>query len=208
MSTMDVMTWPFNTSSPAYKNPADAAMPYLEQIPGTITPYYQPYIDTGTQAMQLFFDQIKQLATAGGASNIYNQMAANYTTSPGTQTAIDNATKQSNQVAAANGMFGTPSEQAAVAAETEALSYKDFNEYMSQVLGLYGMGVKGEEFLTGVGQKSSSELASDLAKVLMSEAGLEYESVMGENKYNAAQSSANSQFLGSLLGTAGALLMA
>lgn len=189
-------------SSPSYQNPANAAMPYLQQIPGTITPYYQPYINTGTQAMQLFFDQIKNLATPGGASNTYNQIASGYSTSPGTQTAIDNATKQTNQIAASSGMFGTPSEQEAVASETESLSYKDFNEYMNQVLGLYSTGLKGEEGLTELGYKASDTLASDLAKNLMSEAGLEFAGVEGQNKYNAASSQQMAQLLGALAGIA------
>lgn len=187
--------------SPSYQNPANAAMPYLQKIPGTITPYYQPYIDTGTQAMQQFFAQISQLATPGGASDIYNQLASGYQTSPGTQYAMDQATKSTNQMAAASGMFGTPSEQAAVAGEIEGLSNKGFNEYMNQMFGLYSTGLKGEEGLTKLGYTASSELASDLAKNLMSEAGLEFSGVQGQNQYNAASSNAFSQFIGSLLGS-------
>jgi hypothetical protein len=197
-----------SSSMPAYQNPANAAMPYLQQIPGTISPYYQPYINTGNQAMQDFFKQIQQLATPGGATDIYNQVASGYTTSPGTQSAINNATKQTNQVAAATGMFGTPSEQTAVASETEALSFKDFNEYMSQALGLYGEGLKGEEGLTELGYKASSELASDLAKNLMSDAGLSFAGVQGQNKYNAVASQNSAQLIGALLGIAAKAAMA
>lgn len=194
---------PFNLSgSASYQNPANAAMPYLQQIPGTISPYYQPYIDTGNQAMNLFFQQIQNLATPGGASNTYNQIASGYTTSPGTETAINNATQQTNQVAAASGMFGTPSEQEAVSSETMDLSYKDFNQYMAQVLGLYDTGLKGEESLTQLGYKASDELASDLAKNLMSEAGMEFAGVEGQDKYNAASSQQMAQLLGALAGAA------
>jgi len=31
----------------SYSNPADAAMPYLEQVPGYVDQYYNPYINMG-----------------------------------------------------------------------------------------------------------------------------------------------------------------
>lgn len=188
--------------SPSYKNPADSAMPYLQKIPGLITPYYQPYIDTGNQAMSQFFNQVSQLGTPTGATDIYNQLASGYSTSPGAQYSMDQATKQTNQLAAASGMFGTPSEQAALASEIEGISSKDFNQYMDQMFSLYSTGLHGEEGLTKLGYGASSELASDLAKNLMSEAGLEFAGTQGENKYNAANSNALYQMIGSILGGA------
>lgn len=189
--------------SAAYKNPAESAMPYLQQIPGTITPYYQPYVDTGTQAMQDFYKQISQMSAS--PQDYYNQLAAGYTQSPGYQYSVDQATKAANQNAAAGGMFGTPAEQEAIAQQTAGLASQDFNNYMNQILGIGQTGLKGEEYLTGVGYKSSSELASDLAKNLMSQAGLEYKGAQGENMYNAQQQSQMMQMLGSALAAAASM---
>ena len=192
------------TGGSSWSNPASAAMPYLQKIPSTITPYYQPYIDTGLQAMNQYFEQVSKLATPGGASDIYNQLGAGYSTSPGAQNAINTSTQQANQVAASSGMFGTPSEQAAVAGKTQAISYDDFNKYMSQMMGLYDTGLQGEKGLTELGYKSSSELASDLAKNLMSEAGLEFAGTQSKNMYNAAKSQGfwNDLLSGTLSGAA------
>lgn len=192
-------------SGSSYQDPSKAAMPFLQQIPGLITPYYQPFIDTGNQAMSSFFDQIKKLSTPGGATDIYNQLGSGFSTSPGTVNAINNATKQSNQVAAAGGMFGTPTEQAAVGAQTQALTYNDFNQYMQQMMGLYDTGLKGEADLMHQGFGASTELSSDLAKNLMSEAGLSYAGAQGQNMFNAQSSSQFMQMLGALFGMGGSL---
>lgn len=204
--------WPFSdpTKMPSYTDPTTKAMPYLKNIPSTLIPYFQPYIDTGNQAMSQFFNQISQLATPGGAKDIYNQLSSGYEENPGTKATIDTATKQANQVAASTGMFGTPTEQNAVAAQTENISYKNFNDYMTQLLGLYGQGLKGEQGLMSQGFEASTTLAEDLAKNLMSEAGLEYAGAQGKNKYNEAaamnKSKSEGALFGSLLGLVSSLM--
>ncbi len=47
----------------SYDNPADSAMPYLQEIPETVTPYYQPYIEQGLQSGQILGEQYGQMAT-------------------------------------------------------------------------------------------------------------------------------------------------
>jgi len=41
----------FLTSLLGYTNPADSAQPTLNQIPSTITPYYQPYVNSGNNLL-------------------------------------------------------------------------------------------------------------------------------------------------------------
>ncbi len=45
------------------KNPADAAMPYLNQIPGMEKQYYDPFINRGNEAANTLTPQFNQMSS-------------------------------------------------------------------------------------------------------------------------------------------------
>jgi hypothetical protein len=192
-----------DTMFPSYQNPANAAMPFLQQQMGQVSPYYQPFIDTGNNAMNQYFQNAQQLATPGGASNIYNQIGQGFSMNPGQTQAMTNATTQANQAAAAGGMAGTPSEQLAVANQINNMSYSDFNDYMNQALGLYGMGNQNLGDLTHLGYGASNQLGEDWMKNLSEMAGLSYAGASNENKLKAQQAQQMSGLLGTGISLAG-----
>lgn len=174
---------------PQYQNPANSAMPYLQQVPDMAKQYYNPYIDVGNSAMNKFAPQMESLATPEGAKANYNSLAEGFETNPGTQYAIDNASKQTNQYAAAGGMAGSPTEQLAIADETEKLTYQDFDNYMKMVSGYQQTGFGGESDLMHQGYGASNELAQMLARNLSEQSAYAYAGARNQNQANAAKSS-------------------
>lgn len=175
---------------PFYKNPASAAMPYLQKIPSTITPYYQPYIDKGNQALSDTFAQYSKLISNPGG--VLNDFGKDYQQSPGYEWTSSQATGAANNSAAAGGMLGTPQNQEQSAEAAGHVADEDYWNYMQNVFGLYTQGLSGEQHVSDTGYKASSSLADDLGKNLQSESGLAFNGA-------ASQDKANSDFLGSLL---------
>ncbi len=189
----------FGTSDPS-KN----AMNYLNQIPGTIKPYYDPYITAGQGALTDLQNQTKSLTGMGSTvQNQYmklmqdptfmmNQIGSGYSASPGYQYQVDQATQQANKAAAAGGMLGSPQEQQYVANTTNQLANQDYYNYMNQALGQYNTGLTGATGLynTGLGLESdinkmgynaSDQLAQSLSNNLASQANLSYAGGANQN---------------------------
>jgi hypothetical protein len=178
-------------------NPADAAQPYLNQIPSTITPYYQPYIDAGQQALPTLMGQYNQLISNPAA--LMNQMGSSFSASPGYQYNVTQATNAANQAAAAGGMVGSPMEQQQLSTTVSGLANQDYYNYLNHVLGLYGQGMSGMSGINTMGYGASDELAKSLANALMSQANLAYSG-------QAAQNQAQGGMVGGLIGMGTAAL--
>jgi hypothetical protein len=91
------------------KNPADAAMPYLNQIPGQTNQYMQPFFQAGKDALNPLQDQYKNLL--GDPGGFMNKIGGSYQQSPGFKAAMEQALTAGNHAAAAGGMSGTPTDQ-------------------------------------------------------------------------------------------------
>ena len=188
---------------PQYTDPSKAAMPYLNKVPGTVTPYYDPYINSGKEALGNFSSQVGNLATPGGAIGNYNDLAKGYQESPGLQHSIQNAARTANQYAAAGGMAGSPTEQVAIANETRALSDEDFNNYMRMVSGYQTEGFGGESDIMHEGYNASQNLADILSKNLSERGAYAYGGAREKNLQNSAESNSLWNILGNLGGLAG-----
>jgi hypothetical protein len=198
-----------NTISNAiFGSPSDAskrAMPYLNQIPSTITPYYQPYINAGSNALDTLNTQYGNLtANYPGIQDQYNQLMFNptdflkklgqgYQQSPGYQFRVDEATRAANNAAAAGGMLGSPAEQQELGRTVSNIANEDFNDYLSNALntyfqGLYGntnlynTGLQGISDINKMGYGASTDLAQNLAQALMSQANLTYAGKVNKNQ--------------------------
>lgn len=166
-----------------YKNPADAAMPYFNQIPGTITPYYQPYINAGNQALSTLMKQYQTLLSNPDA--IMKLAGSGFQSSPGYQYQYNQGMNAANQAAASGGMLGTPYHQQDAANMASNLANQDYYNYLNHALGLYNTGLSGEQGINEMGFKASDSLASGLASNLSNEAGLAYQGQMNNNQHSS-----------------------
>ena len=187
----------FGNQAPDYSNVESQ----LQQIPGTITPYFQPYIQAGEQSLGGLQQQLTGLLQDPGA--LMQSLGAGYRTSPGMQQSMMQATEAANRAAAAGGQLGSPAEQQALAKQIYGMGEKDYGDYLNRVLGLYGTGVSGLSGLTQLGAGMGRGLAEDLAQVRMSQAGLEEAKMQAEQQSQAGLMGG----LGSLLGAGASLFI-
>lgn len=183
----------------AYQNPASAGNPFLEQIRGQITPYYQPYINAGLGALGNLQGQYGQLLNDPGGK--LNQIGQGFQQSPGFQFSVDQATNAANNAAAAGGTAGSPASQQGLAKTITGYANQDYNNWLGQATGLYGRGLQGEEGINQMGYNASDQLAQSIMSQLMSQAQMAY---MGAGSANA-QSGGMWGGIGSLLGSSGGI---
>ena len=174
---MSFVTDIFGTGS---SNPASQAMPYLQQIPGTITPYYQPYIDSGNSALNQLMQQFSTLLTNPGQTN--SMLGSSYQASPGYQYSYNQGMNAINNAAASGGMLGTPAHQQEAGAMATGLASQDYDKYMNNQMKLYGMGLQGEGDINQMGYRASDSLASALASNLMNQGNMAYAQQSQENQ--------------------------
>ena len=180
-----------------WKNPADAAMGPLNQIPGMISPYYNPFIQRGNEAGTTLQGQYGNLLNDPGG--FLNKMGQSYQQSPGFDFALKQALQGADHAAAAGGMAGTPQHQYDTMKTATGLANQDYNSWLSNALGLYGKGLGGEENMYGTGYNASNELAQSLANNMLSKSKLQYEGQNAENQHEGG-------VWGSILGGLGGLL--
>lgn len=170
-------------ASQNWKNPGDAANKYLDQVPGAMNPYYQPYINAGNQAIPQLEGQYGNLLNNPG--QFINSVGANYKQSPGYDWQVGQATNAANRASAAGGMLGSPQEQQQLATNVAGIANQDYYNYLNHAMGAYGMGLHGEEGLAGMGQKAGDEYGSAVGQNLTNQAKNAYNSTSAENQNQA-----------------------
>lgn len=171
-------------------NPADAAMPYLDKIPGATGKYFDPYINAGKNALPTLEEQYQQLLNGPGGK--LNTIGKDYQQSPGFQFALQQALQGGNQAAAAGGMAGSPMHEQANMATATGLANQDYNQWLEKALGLYGRGLTGEEGTANRGLNASTSQADQVAQALAAQAKLKYE---GQAQQNQRQGSGIGDFI-------------
>jgi hypothetical protein len=161
------------------KNPADEANKYLNQIPGTVSPYYQPYINQGMGANKDIMEQFQQLINNPNA--MYDKLAGGYKESPGYQTRLQDAMTAVRNANAAGGMAGSPQHEGLAAERALDLRSKDFEDYLGHVFGLYGTGLQGEQGIGQQGFEASKGLADILGSNLGAQGQYAYAGQAGKN---------------------------
>lgn len=182
------------------QNPANAAMPYLQQIPGVGHQYYDPYIQQGQQAGDVLKEQYGQmLDPTAFMDKIYSQ----YKPSEAYQYQLGELTKGIGSQAAAGGFAGTPLHQQQYGEMAQGLLSKDMQQYLQNALGIQQTGLSGEQDIYGKGFQAGGSLADLLAGNLGTQAGLAFQGQQQQNMNRQALINA----LGGLLGKgAGAFL--
>ena len=158
-------------------DPSEEANKYLEQIPGTITPYYQPYVNAGTNALGSLQDQygnlignradlqnqysnlLNQGVNIQGQYNqlmndpnaIINRLGAGYQRSPGYDFRLKQGQQGLNNAAAAGGMLGSNQHQQQADELSQNIANQDYQQYLQQAMGLYGAGLQGNQNLYNTG---------------------------------------------------------
>jgi hypothetical protein len=155
-------------------------MSYLEQIPGQITPYYQPYMDAGTGAMSTLQGQYSDLINNPGGK--YNQIGQSYQQSPGFQFQMQQALQGANHAAAAGGMAGSPQHEQQNEQVANNLANQDYYNYMKGATGMYNTGIHGEQGMMHQGYESTKSLTDQIAQELAEQANLSY--AQNANKNN------------------------
>jgi hypothetical protein len=163
-----------------FSNPAKSAMPYLNQIPGMVGQYFNPYIQAGLVSMPQFQQQAYSAATDPGA--LLNQIAGGYQKSPGFDFAKNQAMDAMTRSAAAGGMAGSMQNQQQNAQLATQLANQDFNNYMKNALGVYGTGFGGLEDIMKGGQTASQNAAGLLGSNLMNQGNLAYSGQANQNQ--------------------------
>lgn len=177
-------------------NPYDAASSYFNKIPGTVSPYYQPYINAGNQAMGQLQGQYGNLVNDPTA--MLNQIGKGYQQSPGFQFQMNQAQQAAGNAAAAGGMLGSPQHQYQSADLANNLANQDYWNYVNHGLNQYQTGLQGLGGLNQMGFQGSTDLAQLLGSNMMNQGNLAF---AGE----AAQNQSKGQGIGDLFGGLGSL---
>lgn len=178
-----------------HSNPADAAMPYLNQIPETIKPYYDPYVNAGQDALGQLMQQYQSLLS--NPQSIYNMGAQGFTESPGYQYQMNQGMNAINNAAASGGYLGTTGHQQNAGNMASNMANQEFQNYLGQMLGLYGTGLKGMEGINTMGYGASNELANSLGNNLMNQGNMAY---LGQSNQNQANADLFKTLLGGAVG--------
>jgi hypothetical protein len=182
------------------KDPYDAAKGYYDKIPGTISPYFNPYIQAGHGALNQLQGQFGGLINDPSA--MYNKVAGGYHQSPGFQWQLGQGMNAAGNAAAAGGLAGSPQHQQQAATMAEGLANQDFQNYMSQALGLYGTGLSGMQGINQMGYNASDQLAGGLANNLQNQGNMAF---AGQAARNQSRGSSWGNIFGGLASLVGGL---
>ena len=173
-------TTPINAATNSlFPDPSKNAMESLDKIPGTIKPYYDPYVNAGKNAIPGFQDMMKQLME--NPQEFLSKMGQSYKPSPGYEWNKGQAEQSISHANAAGGLLGTPQHEQQNAEMVSGLASKDYNEYMDRIMKSLGIGAAGTESLINTGGKMSGDLATNLAQALAGKAGLQYSGQASQN---------------------------
>lgn len=166
-------------SGPDYDNPADAAKPYLDKIPGAVQPYYQPYMDAGNRALPTLEQQYNMLIN--DPAGVMNNIGSGYTASPGYDYEVSEATNASNNAAAAGGYLGSPAQQKSLAGDISGIASQDYYKYLNDALSQYHSGLQGLSGINDMGYKANMGYSNVLSDTYNTEANLAYTGQSNEN---------------------------
>lgn len=177
-------------------NQGGSAMNYLNNIPGTITPYYQPFINQGQSAYNTMNPQISAM-TSDPVAFLQNIMKG-YQPSNSYQMQNTEMQKAAGNTAAAGGMRGSLNDISNSAHITDTLMGNDMQNWLANVLGIQRTGLGQESHIYDTGYNASNALAGDLSNVMGSQSQLAFQQQQQKEQQK-------SDLMHSLVGGAGML---
>jgi len=193
------MSWFSETFGGGGRNPAEAAMPYINQIPGATNQYMQPYFQAGTGSLPILQEQYKNLLGDPGA--LMNKIGSSYQQSPGYKFALEQALAAGEHVANAGGMGGTPQHQFQAQQTATGLANQDYYNYLQNALGLYGQGLSGQQGMAGMGMQAGGSMADYIANTLSQQANFAFRGQQEKNSMNNSTLGGLGRIAGTLGGT-------
>ena len=175
----------------------------MGQIPGYLNQAYQPWMQGGQNQFQQAGNQYSQLMNDPGA--MMAKFGSGYQQSPGYKWQVDQALGAANRSAAAGGMAGSPEEQQNIAGTVNNLANQDYYNYLNNVTGLYGQGLQGANYQSGLGYQAGNEYGQNMAQYLMGQANLGYANAQNQNQHSAGEWSGIGAGLGAIGGLAAML---
>lgn len=161
-------------------NPANAAMPYLNQIPGTLNPYFQPYINAGQRVSPELEALYGRLSKNPG--DVYNELGAGYKQSPGYQLRLKEALQAAGNAQAAGGMLGTPLHSALAGRIGEQVAGDDFEKYINHLWDMMKGGIGGQQGIANQGYEAGTRYGENIGNLLGTQADVAFKGKAGENQ--------------------------
>lgn len=184
-----------------YDNPANAAQPYLDKIPGYADQAFNPYIERGATAGDINSQQYALMAS--NPSGYYDSLYAGYDQSPTYNYQSDQMQKAYDNSASAGGYSGTEYDYQQQMAGQNSLQQEDWERYLQDVLGIQGTGLQGNQQMYNTGFKASNGWADMMNGYANASAGNQ---AMGVQNQNMMKNSQMNQLLQSA-GLVGGLAM-
>lgn len=181
-------------------NPATQAGQTIGQIPNQMSPYFQPYINAGNNALPQLQSQYGSLLNDPGG--VMNKIGGSYQQSPGLSFAIKQALQASKNAAASGGMAGSPQHELQNMGIASNLASNDYNQWLSNALNLYQGGLSGNQNLYNTGFAGSSTMADAIKDALARQAELQYKGQAAENEHTGKEQGSFWGSIGNLAGTA------
>lgn len=161
-------------------NPADAANPYLNQLPSAVGHYMEPYSQAGSAMLNPLQQQYGQLTSNPGG--MMNQIGSNFHQSPGFQFALNQALTGANRAAAAGGLAGSPSNQLQNMQTATQMGNQDYYNWLGNALGMYGQGLHGMQGMAGLGMQGATNMSNVIANQLAQQAAMAYQQQAQQNQ--------------------------
>lgn len=182
------------------KNPADAAMPYLNQIPGMEKQYYDPFINYGKEAANTLAPQYNQMSS--NPAEFLEGLMKDYEPSRSYQLKNEEALRAAGNTAAAGGMRGSLNDIKNSSRISDALLGQDMQQWLQNVFGIQQQGQQGLGHQFDTGYDASKSLSGDLSNILGTQGQLAFQ---GQANQNRSRSDALSGIL-QALGAGGSLV--
>lgn len=182
-------------------NPANAAMPYLNQIGPMAQQNYAPAIQQGQAAANQNTGEYSKMVS--DPSGFLESLRASYTPSEGYKFKQDKYSRAAEGVAAARGFRGTAADEAARADLVRGLLAEDEGAYLDRLTGILGAGLQGNELTANRGFNATGDLTNILGSTLGAQGTLAYKGQESQNATRQGFAKMLSQLLG---GAAGAFM--
>lgn len=182
----------------SYSNPADAAMPYYNKIPGQMREQYGPYQQMGMQAGNPYLQQ--SISMASDPNAFMENILKNYQPSKAYQTRLGESMRAAGNTMAMGGMRGSLADIDMESRLADSLLGEDMQQWLQNILGIQKQGMAGEQSLYGTGFQATSQLADQLAQALAQQGNLAYQGQAEQNARNADRSSGIAKGIGTIGG--------
>jgi hypothetical protein len=161
-------------------SPMDSANKYLDQIPGVGHQGYDEYINQGKDASGKTKTAYEDMLN--DPTGFINKLMEGYKPSEGYNYQKEQLQKELGNTAAAGGIAGTPLDQENQGTQIQKLLSGDMQQFLTNVLGRYDTGLKGEEGIAGRGFDASKQLTDLLGGSLNQQGGLAFQDQQQKNQ--------------------------